>query len=486
MTTPIRKLVSKKKKRLKTAGFNLDMSYITSQIVTMGFPASKLEGMYRNKMTDVVKYLDQYHKDKYYIYNLCSEKDYDPDNFYGRVQKFPFEDHNPPPIELMMTFCKHAGKWLSQGEDYLVVVHCKAGKGRSGVMACCLMIYLGIVSTARESLDFYGNQRTKNGKGVTIPSQRRYVGYFEKIHKNGLKPPYVAKLQAITLGPLKKIEFSAKRDKKSPMIEIYDIKWKKIFTSKKAYIDFYIDENNYLICNFKAPFPCVGDVRIAFYNQNEHLFNLWFNSAYIQNKQIATNKFGLDKLVKNKSIKSFSVKVEFEEISKNVENKNLYDNILTEKEIKQKVKEKKNSEKKLKKLKNKSKNLDLDQKSSSTRKSSVSENSMDNESKNLGLNNKEIKIGNEKKSSNQKNTNFTTYSKNNNTQRAKTNYNTKPTHGQPNKNQITSIRKSSNNGINPLLNRRYNNNFQNHESKSPNNTKMINQPKKSFGNNKLN
>ncbi|KAJ6254827.1 phosphatase with homology to tensin [Anaeramoeba flamelloides] len=329
MTTGVRKLVSKKKKRLKIDGFNLDLSYITPQIVTMGFPASKLEGMYRNKMTDVVKYFDLKHKDKYFVYNLCSEKDYDHSNFYERVQKFPFEDHNPPPIELMMIFCKHAANWLSQGKGYLVVVHCKAGKGRSGVMACCLMIYLGVVSTAKESLDFYGNQRTKNGKGVTIPSQRRYVGYFEKIFKNGLKPIYVAELKKITMGPLKKIEFSIKTDKKSPRVEIYNINWRKIFSSETSPVVFSVDSSNNLSIKFKEPFFCSGDVRIAFYNQNEHLFNLWFNSAYLESTKFSTNKYGLDILIKNKSIKKFDAKLYFDKVRESNSNDVLFHDLLS-------------------------------------------------------------------------------------------------------------------------------------------------------------
>lgn len=42
-------------------------------------------------------------------------------------------------------------------------------------------------NTAYEALKFYGAMRTKNGKGVTIPSQIRYVNYFEFCLRQNIK-----------------------------------------------------------------------------------------------------------------------------------------------------------------------------------------------------------------------------------------------------------------------------------------------------------
>ena len=53
MTNKIRKLVSKNKRRFETEGFNLDLSYVTEQVIAMGFPSERVESVFRNSLEDV-------------------------------------------------------------------------------------------------------------------------------------------------------------------------------------------------------------------------------------------------------------------------------------------------------------------------------------------------------------------------------------------------------------------------------------------------
>ena len=57
----LRQCVSLKKKRMRDEGFDLDLTYITSNIIAMGYPADGIEGSYRNHKDQVSRYLKMKH-----------------------------------------------------------------------------------------------------------------------------------------------------------------------------------------------------------------------------------------------------------------------------------------------------------------------------------------------------------------------------------------------------------------------------------------
>jgi protein-tyrosine phosphatase len=147
----------------------------------MGFPSTGNEGMYRNHAEHVTDFLAAKHGEKVKVYNLCSERDYPVSLFDGRVAKYPFDDHNPPPMQMFLPFCRDVKQWLDSDPENVVAIHCKAGKGRTGVMICAYLLYIGEWEDADECMAFYGTARTHNGKGVTIPSQKRFIRYFAEL-----------------------------------------------------------------------------------------------------------------------------------------------------------------------------------------------------------------------------------------------------------------------------------------------------------------
>jgi protein-tyrosine phosphatase len=192
MATKLRTLVSKEKRRYQKNGYDLDLTYITDQVVAMGFPSEGREGVYRNPLKEIQRFLKEFHDGHYKIYNLCSERSYDIAKFNNAVECFPFDDHNAPTLEVLFDCCANIHEFLQKDKKNTVFVHCKAGKGRTGVMIACYLMYAEPEKWATEPaevLNFYAAARTYNQKGVTIPSQIRFVKYFAELVLAGYKRP---------------------------------------------------------------------------------------------------------------------------------------------------------------------------------------------------------------------------------------------------------------------------------------------------------
>lgn len=300
MTNTIKSLVSKKKRRYIEDGFNLDLTYIIpDRVIAMGYPSENVESIYRNALDDVRRLLEEKHKDHYKIYNLCSERSYDIQKFHSRVSVYPFDDHNPPEFGQMRPFCEDVSRWLDEHDKNVAVVHCKAGKGRTGLMICAYLLHRRLYKTADDVLKYYGSMRTLDTKGVTIPSQRRYVDYYAAMISEGLQyNPVKMYLTSIVIDPLPQlglgqhegyIQFEVRQTSVRPFVsDVYLVKR----TDGRINIE------------LQNPLLIVGDVKIDFTQKikldilnlsgrpryvsnvpNGKLFHFWVNTFFIDQQR---------------------------------------------------------------------------------------------------------------------------------------------------------------------------------------------------------
>ena len=326
----VRAAVSKNKVRFQEDGFDLDLTYITPRIIAMGFPSSGTEGYYRNQIDDVERFFSTRHSGNYHVYNLCSERSYDTQaRFGGHHTRIPFDDHNPPvPISIIPQFIRHANTWLANSEN-VIAVHCKAGKGRTGVFIGCLLLAHAFEKSphgmdSSEALKLFGRKRTKDGHGVTIPSQRRYIMYWEYLlrHNRGQLPaPRKLKLDWLKIN-------STVKDK-----GVNDIYFtitvgekeggrREVYTQRDCLRDFKtaFSDGKFVFEMSKLNVQVTGDVLFRVRRKNsivsdDNLFHFWLNvdleaerSEVYQEKgrfAIHLDKPQIDKAVKDKSHESY-------------------------------------------------------------------------------------------------------------------------------------------------------------------------------------
>lgn len=193
MASLLRQIVAGPRSRHPEAG--LDLCYVTDQIIATSGPSGTYpQRAYRNPLDQLVKFLDYKHGEEWAIWEFRAEGTGYPDSeVYGRVWHYPWPDHHPPPFRLVPMIMAGMRNWL-HGEEKdkkgkngrVVVVHCKAGKGRSGTMACSYLIS-ECGWKPSEALARFTERRMRPGfgQGVSIPSQLRWVGYVDRWTKSG-------------------------------------------------------------------------------------------------------------------------------------------------------------------------------------------------------------------------------------------------------------------------------------------------------------
>lgn len=62
----------------------------------------------------------------------------------------------------MQEFCEDAAAFLAAAPDNVVVVHCKAGKGRTGMLICALLLHMVAVCLVNDMIhSLWGFPREK-------------------------------------------------------------------------------------------------------------------------------------------------------------------------------------------------------------------------------------------------------------------------------------------------------------------------------------
>lgn len=107
----LRKIVAGAKNRTVEEDFDLDLTYITPNLIAMAYPASGFEQVYRNRIDDVSTFLNRKHSQSYYVINV-SDRSYDSLPFGKRVKEYSWPDHQAPCLTTLFEIVEYTAERL--------------------------------------------------------------------------------------------------------------------------------------------------------------------------------------------------------------------------------------------------------------------------------------------------------------------------------------------------------------------------------------
>ncbi|KAM9788683.1 putative tyrosine-protein phosphatase TPTE [Neosynchiropus ocellatus] len=327
-----RRMISENKRRYQKDGFDLDLTYVTDRVIAMSFPSSGKQSFYRNPIKEVARFLDTKHEGHYKVYNLCSEKGYDPQFFHYRVERVFIDDHNVPSLEDMLKYVKSVREWMSADPKNVVAIHCKGGKGRTGTMVCTWLIDNEQFESAQESLDYFGERRTDKSRsskfqGVETPSQSRYVGYYEVMKTQfdrQLPPPRSLRIKSLRVHSIAGVGKGDGSDLKVKIIVRKELVFQCVCAKQENCTVFPDVGNNAAVISLPNGPVVDGDVKVMFESSaglpkgyEDVPFYFWFNTSFISDHKLFLSREELDNPHKPKTWtlykEDFAVTVSFSE-----------------------------------------------------------------------------------------------------------------------------------------------------------------------------
>ncbi|KAK1879624.1 Tensin-3 [Dissostichus eleginoides] len=169
-------------------GYELDLTYITERIIAVSFPRGCTEEIYSHNLKDVTRMLKSKHADNYLIINL-SEKRHDLTKMNPKTLDTGWPDMHAPPLDKICTICKAMESWLNADPLHVVVIHCRGGKGRIGVVISSFVHFTDISASADQALDRFAMRKYYDDKvsALMTPSQKRYVWILNSLLSGSMK-----------------------------------------------------------------------------------------------------------------------------------------------------------------------------------------------------------------------------------------------------------------------------------------------------------
>ncbi|XP_061585552.1 cyclin-G-associated kinase isoform X2 [Cololabis saira] len=283
---------------------DLDISYITSRIAVMSFPAEGVESAIKNNIEDVRLFLDSRHAGHYAVYNL-SKRSYRPSRFHNRVSECNWQVRRAPNLRSLYSVCKNMHQWLKQDQRNICIVHCLDGRAASAVAVCSFLCFCRLFTTAEAAVYMFSMRRCPPG---IAPSHKRYIEYMcDMMAEEPIIPhckPVTIHSIVMTPVPL----FNKQRNGCRPFCEVY-VGDERVLTTSQEYDkmkDFKSEDGR---AEIPLNVTVQGDVLVVIYHARSTLggrlqakmasmkmFQIQFHTGFVPRNAttVKFNKYDLD------------------------------------------------------------------------------------------------------------------------------------------------------------------------------------------------
>ncbi|CAJ1061005.1 putative tyrosine-protein phosphatase auxilin isoform X2 [Xyrichtys novacula] len=267
----------------------LDISYITSRIIVMTYPAESVQIGYQNHVEDIRSFLDSRHADHYTVFNL-SQRNYRGAKFSNRVSECNWPSRQAPSLHNLFAVCKNMHNWLKQNPKNVCVITCSDGRAPSGVLVCAMFCFCHLFNNPVPAMQLLSAKRPGSG---LWPSHRRYIGYVCSMVSEKPSLPHSKPLviKGLTISPVPC--FNKQRSGCRPFCDVL-IGETKIFTTAQEYErmrEHRVQEGKVV---FHLGVSVQGDVVVSVYHMrstiggrlqakvsNTQIFQIQFHTGFI-------------------------------------------------------------------------------------------------------------------------------------------------------------------------------------------------------------
>ena len=97
---------------------------------------------------------------------------------------------------MLFQICKQIQDFLEKDDENVIIIHCKHGRGRTGLMVCCYLLYSQQATSLNEAINLFTEKRNdhnaddrKERKVMKHVCQIKYLKYFQQVLNSEVKLP---------------------------------------------------------------------------------------------------------------------------------------------------------------------------------------------------------------------------------------------------------------------------------------------------------